>query len=63
MRIRIDWESIIETMITGTILVAFACVLTFGILWGLHKVGVNFNSKRCYCTCNHVMEDNHVDKN
>lgn len=59
MRI-IDWESLVETIITGTILVAFACVLTFGIFWGLHKVGVNFNSKRCHCTC-HVMEGKNVE--
>lgn len=57
----IDWESLVATIITGTILVAFACVLTFGIFWGLHKVGVNFNSKRC-CTCTcHVMEGKNVE--
>ena len=52
----IDWESLVATIITGTILVAFACVLTFGIFWGLHKVGANFNSKCCTCTCTCVKE-------
>ena len=59
MKNLIDWESLVATMITGTILIAFACVLTFGIIWGLHKVGVNF--KRC-CTCAcHVMECKNVE--
>ena len=54
MKNLIDWESLVATMITGAILVAFACVLTFGIIWGLHKVGVKFkidNSCQCHCTC------------
>lgn len=61
MKIRIDWESLIEAMITGTILVVLACILTFGIIWGLDKVGVKFDNKKCHCACNHVVEDNHVE--
>ena len=62
MKIRIDWESLIEAMITGTILVVLACILTFGIIWGLDKVGVKFDNKKgCTCTCTHVMEGKNVE--
>ncbi len=54
MKIDIDWDSLVSACITGVIIVIFASVVTFGIFFGVYKVGVKFQSSEkgsCQCTC------------
>lgn len=52
----INWESMREALAAGFVIVCFAAFMAFVIIWGLHLAGVDVSSKRCRCTCNHVVE-------
>lgn len=60
MKIRIDWECWVETIITTIIALIVATVLTFGLIYCLHLAGVKFKScNSCQCTCH--MEGKNVE--
>lgn len=60
MRIRIDWECWVETIITTIIALIVATTLTFGLIYCLHLAGVKFKSDNnqcpCKCVCTEVKD-------
>lgn len=50
----INWDSMKEAVAAGFIIVGFAAVMTFVVIYTLNLAGVDM-SKKCHCTC-HIME-------
>lgn len=52
----INWDAMKEATAAGFIIVCFAAVMTFVVIYALNLAGVDM-SKKCSCTCTcHVME-------
>ena len=58
----INWEAMREAIAAGVVIVCFAAVMTFVVIYALNLAGVDM-SKKCSCTCTcHVMEGiSHVE--
>ena len=46
----INWEAMREAIAAGVVIVCFAAVMTFVVIYALNLAGVDM-SKKCHCTC------------